>query len=323
MFKKLEGNVAGSKLVHYGTAIDKSISKIQDAIAGIKNFYALRWKSFNEALGGGLEFGTTTTIGARSGVGKSTFVNLITNDIFELNSEIPTILLYWNFEVPSYKQTLKKISEHGKKSVKQLLRGESSLLFDNIEAQANNIKEKYKDKHFYFIDTSTNCENIKNVNEYFHKNKDFKDYKIVNILDHSRLITQRTKDINEEQKITGMYEGFVWLANNYGATNICISQLRKDYQNELDKGNYRPPGLGDIFGSDGIIQYSDCVVLMHRPDQNNKQFYSYEKIDNDELVKVRDEDTTKRIYLELAKQRNGMLGTVSLKQDLVYSVIYE
>ena len=120
-----------------------------------------------------------------------------------------------------------------------------------------------------------------------------------------------------------MYEGFVWLANNYGATNICISQLRKDYQNELYKGNYRPPGLGDIFGSDGIIQYSDCVVLMHRPDQNNKQFYSYEKIDNDELVKVRDEDTTKRIYLELAKQRNGMLGTVSLKQDLVYSVIYE
>lgn len=323
MFKKLEGNVQGSKLIHYGTAVDKSISKIKDAIAGIKNSYVLRWKTLNEALGGGLEFGTTTTIGARSGVGKSTFVNLITNDIFELNEDINTILLYWNFEVPSYKQTLKKISENSKRSVKQLLRGDLSDLFDNVESQAENIKDKYKDKHYYFIDTTTNCDNIKKINETFFRKSEFKDFKIVNILDHSRLITERSSDINEEQKITGMYKKFIEFCNDYGATNICISQLKKDYQTDLDKKNYRAPGIGDVFGSDGIVQCSDVVLLLHRPDQNNKSTYSYNKIVDEETIYIQDEDTNKKLYVEIVKQRNGGLGTVPLKQDLIYSLIYE
>jgi replicative DNA helicase len=309
-------------LVHYTTAVDKGKEKIDNARKGIKNFYELRWKKLNIALGEGIEFGTTTTIGARSGVGKSTFVNLITNDIFELNEDVPTILLYWNFEVPSYKQILKKISENARSSVKDLIK-RKEVLFDNIDEEINKLREKYKDKHFYFIDTSVDYNNILKVNTELHTSDKYKNFRVVNILDHTRLV--RGDDYNEEQKLTNLYKVFMYMANNYSSTNISISQLNKAYQNELDKKGYKAPGIGDIFGSDGIIQSSDTVLLLHRPEQNNTSRYSYNSLkDNgEEYEYIKEEDTKDRLYIEIVKQRNGMLGSISLKHDLRFNKIYE
>ncbi|NJO63978.1 MAG: hypothetical protein HC836_39115 [Richelia sp. RM2_1_2] len=102
--------------------------------------YLTRWRQTNQLLGGSLGFGQNLVIGARPGVGKSAYVNLLAFDIIELNPTIDTIILYWNFEMSAYRQGIRLISNKLSLSVNELMSAKNPLEKEAIESVVNIIK---------------------------------------------------------------------------------------------------------------------------------------------------------------------------------------
>ena len=68
-----------------------------------------RPKYSNQYYYGGIQRASQYVIAGRSGVGKSAFVNLLIKGLFENNPKREDYSTYFNFEMPSYSQSHKKV----------------------------------------------------------------------------------------------------------------------------------------------------------------------------------------------------------------------
>ena len=82
-----------------------------------------RWKKFNDQCMGGIEPNTIYTIAGISGSGKSSFINSLETDLFDLNNKDEFIVLNFNFEMLSSKQIGRKLSYRLHKTTQELYSG--------------------------------------------------------------------------------------------------------------------------------------------------------------------------------------------------------
>jgi len=69
---------------------------------GVSKSLKTRWSKFNRQCMGGIEPNTIYTIAGISGSGKSSFINSLETDLFELNSKGNFVVLSFNFEIFTY-----------------------------------------------------------------------------------------------------------------------------------------------------------------------------------------------------------------------------
>ena len=125
------------------------------------------------------------------------------------------------------------------------------------------------------------------------------DVKVIH-LDYLQLLSDRDADATSELgRITRQLK---FLANEYGATCVAYSQLNRLVESREDKR----PILSDLRQSGNIEEDADVVVAMYRDSYYNK---------NTKLSNI--------LELLIRKQRNGPVGTVSVKFDETTSKIYE
>ena len=83
--------------------ISQATVEIVDYIKNRKNkvirSLKTRWEKFNKLCMGGIEPNTIYTIAGISGSGKSSFVNSLETDLFDLNPDIDFVVLSFNFEI--------------------------------------------------------------------------------------------------------------------------------------------------------------------------------------------------------------------------------
>ncbi len=68
-----------------------------------------RWKKFNDQCMGGIEPNAIYTVAGISGSGKSSFVNSLETDLFDLNPDEDFVVLSFNFEMLASKQVGRKL----------------------------------------------------------------------------------------------------------------------------------------------------------------------------------------------------------------------
>lgn len=298
-YKQIEG------FRHISEVANTAIKNINDIREGRHHHIMTRWKKVNE-ITQGIQLGEQIVIAARPGVGKSATVNMIAEDIFNkvLNPNLKVILLYWSWEMPDFQQVYRMMSSKTRKTVKELtssIKPIETTLYEELVQTA----QKLKGLPIYFRDTPmTSLAWAKKVEEVHNL---FPDYKIVNIIDHTRLV-KKSNQLTEEQKITDFMETGVELKNKILCTNIFLSQLNRDIEKEKDRQNIgkNPPVLSDIFGSDAVGQFANTVIILHRPEIYGLDTYL-------------DEITANRIFWHFVKQRDGDLGYISLKHELKYN----
>jgi replicative DNA helicase len=274
------------------------------------------WSKLNEALGCGIPYDATVTIGARTGVGKSAFVNIMILDIFRLNPDDNIIGLYWNWEMPAYQQGTRIISNKINKSVQELL--SSKVPIDNFTlSQSKEIKQMFMNYNIYFVDNAVNIADIESIIREIHAEN--KDFRIINIFDHTRLILG-SGEKTEEDKIHKFYSMCTRTVKQCNCTNIVISQLsRKVEDDNIIISKYRAPKTSDIFGADAAGQYSNTIMLLHRP-----ELYGVlsQPLQRDRLGNIIKElDTRGKLFLEITKNRDGPAGTIIFEQDLKNNTI--
>jgi replicative DNA helicase len=303
------------KYEHISKATDSILTYMDERRRGISESLQTRWPKFNRMCMGGVEPNTIYTIAGISGAGKSSFVNSLESDLFELNPKANFIILNFTFEMISSRQVGRKLSYHLNRTTSELYSGDKSKPLN--EEDFNNAKEyaeEIKKQKIFYVEVPGNVQEVRNTIIHFQEHEAKGKWLII-ILDHALLTKGRSGD--KEREILADLQYMFMEIKKFGRNTIIeLSQLNRDIESvERINNNYMHyPMRKDIFGSEAIYQASDYVIVLHRP----------------ELLGIKDENygpnnlpTRNLIYLHLLKNREGEVGIIQFENNLKYNRIDE
>ena len=129
---------------HISTAASEAVTYIRrrknHEIEPLKS----RWNKFNEMCCGGIEPGCVYTIVGASGTGKSSFVNTLETDLIDLNTDQDIVILDFSFEMLSYRQIGRKLSNRLRRTTSELYSANDSIddaTLDKVKEEADQIGE--------------------------------------------------------------------------------------------------------------------------------------------------------------------------------------
>lgn len=191
-------------------------------------------------------------------------------------------------------------------TVNQILSATGSLS-DEDHKRAHALKDKLSNYNIYFIDIPSGVSQIFAKVMEFHKR--FPDYNIVNVFDHSRLVTDENER-DEMAKIGRMSKMCMFLKKKIKCSNIILSQLNRNIESaERAKSKYEPL-LSDIFSADSLAQDADSVIIMQRPEMYR-------------IANYNGYDTKGLLAIHVMKNRDGDTGWLPFKHNLGINLIEE
>lgn len=278
---------------------------ILDRRKGIVNGLKTSLKRLDKVLGF-WQFGNYYCVAGRPGSGKSTFLNQLILDFCTINKNKKIIVVYFNFEMAAYAQVTRLLSNRTKLSYNKILSTEEPLSDEELKI-IKEEQEKLKSHNVLFINNALTPLTIEEV--MYTIQEDNPDYKIVAVLDHSRLAI-KSKGENENENINALSKVFMRTKKSLDSLNILVSQLNRNIESPDRMKDYFKPMLSDIFAADSIGQDIETALMLHRPET-----YDIEVVGTI--------PTKNKIFLEIPKNRNGAVGTVLLNHDLGNNLIMD
>ena len=269
-----------------------------------------RWNKFNKVCCGGIEPNMIVTIAGGSGSGKSAFANTLETDLIDLNPDQEIVILSFSYEMLSYRQVGRKLSNKLRKTTAELYSSDQSLSnteFNKIEEVADKIK-KYP---IYYIDTPSTVENMEKTIDYFHENIAKGKWLIV-ILDHALLVEGQGE--SERGTIVDLQKMFIRKKKLSNTSIIQISQMNRNIEqpDRINNPSMHYPMRSDLAASDAIFQASDYVIALSRPELLNITAYGIDRLP------VKD-----KVYLHFLKVRDGEPFILEFENELKYGNLVE
>lgn len=269
-----------------------------------------RWNKFNKVCCGGIEPNMIITIAGGSGSGKSAFANTLETDLIDLNPDQEIVILSFSYEMLSYRQVGRKLSDKLRKTTAELYSSDQSLSnteFNKIEEVADKIK-KYP---IYYIDTPSTVENMEKTIDYFHENIAKGKWLIV-ILDHALLVEGQGE--SERGTIVDLQKMFIRKKKLSNTSIIQISQMNRNIEqpDRINNPSMHYPMRSDLAASDAIFQASDYVTALSRPELLNITAYGIDRLP------VKD-----KVYLHFLKVRDGEPFILEFENELKYGNLVE
>lgn len=269
-----------------------------------------RWNKFNKVCCGGIEPNMIITIAGGSGSGKSAFANTLETDLIDLNPDQEIVILSFSYEMLSYRQVGRKLSNKLRKTTAELYSSVQSLSnteFNKIEEVADKIK-KYP---IYYIDTPSTVENMEKTIDYFHENIAKGKWLIV-ILDHALLVEGQGE--SERGTIVDLQKMFIRKKKLSNTSIIQISQMNRNIEqpDRINNPSMHYPMRSDLAASDAIFQASDYVTALSRPELLNITAYGIDRLP------VKD-----KVYLHFLKVRDGEPFILEFENELKYGNLVE
>lgn len=269
-----------------------------------------RWNKFNKVCCGGIEPNMIVTIAGGSGSGKSAFANTLETDLIDLNPDQEIVILSFSYEMLSYRQVGRKLSNKLRKTTAELYSSDQSLSnteFNKIEEVADKIK-KYP---IYYIDMPSTVENMEKTIDYFHENIAKGKWLIV-ILDHALLVEGQGE--SERGTIVDLQKMFIRKKKLSNTSIIQISQMNRNIEqpDRINNPSMHYPMRSDLAASDAIFQASDYVTALSRPELLNITAYGTDRLP------VKD-----KVYLHFLKVRDGEPFILEFENELKYGNLVE
>jgi len=289
---------------------------IDDRRKGITSSLKTKWKKFNKQCMGGIEPNTIYTIAGVSGSGKSSFVNSLETDLFDLNPDKDFIVLSFSFEMLSARQVGRKLSYKMRKTTSELYRGNTEdykPLSDEDYERAKKHAERIGKYPIYYVDRPGNVNEIGNTIDIFQERIKGTNKSLLVILDHT-LLTKGAEGSRERETLYELQKLFIEKKKNGLTTIIQVSQMNRNIEdtNRIINNTMHYPLRSDLFGSDALFQASDYVLVLHRPETIGIEKYGPSKL----TVK-------NRIYMHFLKVREGEPKILKFHNNLKYNSIDE
>jgi replicative DNA helicase len=296
------------KFEHITTSYDSAIIQIEQRKDKIIQPLKTGWDTYDATLGGGLQESTVMVIGGRPGVGKSVFSSRMLYGICEHNNLSKFVILFWNLEMRNTQQVTRFISSKTGKTVNEINSAKETL----SDTDFNIIKQMklyVNDYPFYFFNNRITPERIKLINQELRQQ--FPDIHIVNLFDHTRLISSQNEK-TEEQKITKLIAMFHEISVSDRINSVILSQLNRDIEN-MNRQSNPYPVMSDLFGADSVSQFANVITILQRPEL----YPSVRKyLDWDKPLK-------NMIAAHILKNRDGDVTWIPFKHSLQHSDLVE
>lgn len=259
----------------------EQLSENPDLLSGVKT----QFEGLDRVLVG-LGKGDLVLVGARPGMGKTSFVMNIAANFAKATKEKVAV---FSLEMSSEQLVNRMLASEALIDNNALRTGKMSTEeWKRIAAAASLLSETQ-----IYIDDTPGI----NVNMMKAKLRRLKDVKLV-IIDYLQLMQSERHTDNRVQEVAEMTRALKLLAKEFACPIILCSQLSRSNEARSDKR----PMLSDLRDSGAIEQDADVVMFLHR-----EAYY--------------DPETEKKNIAEviIAKQRNGPLGTVELGWQAEYT----
>lgn len=268
-----------------------------------------RWQKFNRVTCGGIEPNMIFTIAGSSGSGKSAWANTLTYDLIDLNSDQDIVVLSFSFEMLSYRNIGRRLSNQLRKTTTELYSAEQDLSdedFAKVKSAANSIK----DYPIYYVDTPCSVQKIEETIIYFHENIAKGKWLIV-VLDHTLLV----EGDSERGTIVDLQKMFIRMKKLSFTSIIQISQMNRNIEQpeRLNNPSSHFPMRSDLSASDAIFQASDFVMALSRPELTGLAFYGVKRL-----------PVKNKVYLHFLKVRDaGEPCILEFDNELKYGNLIE
>lgn len=264
-----------------------------------------RWNKFNSACF--FEPNMIYTIAGISGSGKSAFVNTLTQDLIDLNPSQEIVVLNFSFEMVSYRNVGRTLSNKLKMTTNELY----SSISDVDDNQYNLIEQTAKELkgNIYYIDTPLTVEEIEETILYYHEHI-AKGKWLVVTLDHTLLV----EGDGERSTLTSLQKMFIRVKKLSKTCIIQISQMNRNIETpeRINNPVTHFPMRSDLAASDALFQASDYVLVIHRPETLQLQFYGVNRL-----------PVKNKVYLHLLKVREGDPCIIPFENELKYGDLIE
>lgn len=297
-------NLSISGLQHISEIVDET----NEIIRKYKSGELRPFKTFSNKLNDkitGIYKGDQLVLPARSGVGKSAFVTILVKDLAIKYPDL--VFIYWSFEMRSWQNVARMYSAEAMLPVKEMLSANTPLEEDTYASLVNAGNELRKIP-MYFRDIPVNFKQWESKVE--EVSTLFPNRTIVNIVDHTRLITS-SNEKTEEEKITNLMLAGVRLKNKLECINIFLSQLNRKIE-DGERSDVGTTGIlpSYIFGADSVMQCATLVLALHRPEMYD-------------LSRYKSLDTKNLLITQILKQREGELCEIAMYHNLAINKIYD
>lgn len=287
--------------------VDTANRKIDEAMRGLRKSYITRWSVLNAVIDS-IQEEELIVIGARPGMGKSAFANLLIRDIFNsYMNPYDTIGLYFSLEMPSYQQVVRWYSNEVKLESKKMLSSRNPIDDEKFN-QIKTVGESLRDLPIWFWDIPLNPRTVGNTALDVYRR--FPNKQVFVFLDHTRLVTGGD---DERKRIELLLEIAHKLKTVYGIIVIFLSQMNRDIEKERNRKEMGTslPVMADLFAASAIEQYATTILMLHRP----------------EVYGVKGEfkgmDVKNTLYVNITKQRDGKIGVIGLKTEFQHYDIHD
>jgi len=271
-----------------------------------------RWNKFNKQCMGGIEPNTVLTVAGISGSGKSSFANLITTDVIDLNESEDIIVLNFSLEMVGFRQVGRTLSNKLRKTTSALYSSEKDL-DDNTFRMVVSVTNKLKEYPIYFVDSPTTPTQVKDIIMQFYETyvKDTNKHFII-VYDHA-LLTKQIGSVLET--ISELERVFIQVKKLPMTSIIQLAQMNRNIESSerINNSMSHYPMRSDLSSSDAIFQASDYVCVIHRPEILNIQEYGPNHL-----------PTSNKVYIHMLKNRDaGKPCILEFENDLAFNNLIE
>jgi len=271
-----------------------------------------RWNKFNKQCMGGIEPNTVLTVAGISGSGKSSFANLITTDVIDLNESEDIIVLNFSLEMVGFRQVGRTLSNKLRKTTSALYSSEKDL-DDNTFRMVVSVTNKLKEYPIYFVDSPTTPTQVKDIIMQFYETyvKDTNKHFII-VYDHA-LLTKQVGSVLET--ISELERVFIQVKKLPMTSIIQLAQMNRNIESSerINNSMSHYPMRSDLSSSDAIFQASDYVCVIHRPEILNIQEYGPNHL-----------PTSNKVYIHMLKNRDaGKPCILEFENDLAFNNLIE
>ena len=212
------------------------------------------FKKINEVLNGGLRKGNLTVLGARPAVGKTSWAQQVILNIAKQNK----VCLFASLEVNNSQVYDKFVSINKNipawKIHKKTLNQTEMIDYNKSKEELRGLND-----FIFVVDTQQSIRQIESmVKKHIAKRK-------LDLLavDYIQIVKREySKNISEATAIKDITTGLKDIAKKYNIAVLGLAQINREGVNGKE------PTMNDLKGSGGIEEDADCIILLHRPIDN-------------------------------------------------------